>query len=102
MKPDATAETELLAVLERFCSAFADRDAEAVIRLLIRGPDVIVCPRRLYDGGADVIAPSEDTRRSVRSLRGLAITPSIRGLKRATLGRARRLLSGICAEVGPR
>jgi hypothetical protein len=35
VKPDAATETELLEVLERFCSAFADRDAEAVMRLFM-------------------------------------------------------------------
>jgi uncharacterized protein (TIGR02246 family) len=42
VKPDAATETELLEVLERFCSAFADRDAEAVMRLFVRDPDVVV------------------------------------------------------------
>ena len=42
MKPDAATETELLEVLERFCSAFADRDAEAVMRLFVPDPDVVV------------------------------------------------------------
>jgi hypothetical protein len=31
VKPDTAIEAELIGVLERFCSAFADRDAEAVI-----------------------------------------------------------------------
>jgi uncharacterized protein (TIGR02246 family) len=42
VKPDAATETELLAVLEHFCSAFADRDAEAVMRLFVPDPDVVV------------------------------------------------------------
>ena len=42
MKPDAATETELLEVLERFSSAFADRDAEAVMRLFVPDPDVVV------------------------------------------------------------
>jgi uncharacterized protein (TIGR02246 family) len=42
VKPDAASETELLEVLERFCSALADRDAEAVMRLFIPDPDVVV------------------------------------------------------------
>jgi hypothetical protein len=42
VKPDAATETELLEVLERFCSAFADRNAEAVMRLFVPGPDVVV------------------------------------------------------------
>ena len=33
VKPDTAIEPELIGVLERFCSAFADRDAEAVIHL---------------------------------------------------------------------
>jgi limonene-1,2-epoxide hydrolase len=33
LEPDTATETELIAVIERFCSAFADRDAEAVVRL---------------------------------------------------------------------
>jgi hypothetical protein len=35
VKPDAATETELIEVLERFCSGFADRDAEAVLRLFV-------------------------------------------------------------------
>ncbi len=42
MKPDAGTEAELIGVLERFCSAFADRDAEAVMRLFAPDPDVVV------------------------------------------------------------
>jgi ketosteroid isomerase-like protein len=42
VKPDAATETELLEVLERFCSAFADRDAEALMRLFVPDPDVVV------------------------------------------------------------
>jgi hypothetical protein len=38
VKPDAATETALIEVLERFCSGFADQDAEAVMRLLARGP----------------------------------------------------------------
>jgi limonene-1,2-epoxide hydrolase len=40
VKPDAATETELLEVLKRFCSAFTDRDAEAVMRLFVPDPDV--------------------------------------------------------------
>ena len=36
IKPDAAGETELIAVLESFCSGFADRDGEAVMRLMAR------------------------------------------------------------------
>jgi uncharacterized protein (TIGR02246 family) len=32
----------LIEVLERFCSGFADRDAEAVMRLFAPDPDVVV------------------------------------------------------------
>ena len=42
MKPDAATEMELLEVLQRFCSGFADREAEAVMRLFGRDPDVLV------------------------------------------------------------
>jgi len=42
LKPDAAAGTELLEVLERFCSAFADRDAEAVTCLFVPEPEVVV------------------------------------------------------------
>ena len=42
MRADADTETELMEVLERFCSGFADRDAEAVIRLFAPVPDVVV------------------------------------------------------------
>jgi uncharacterized protein (TIGR02246 family) len=42
MKPDAATEAELVEVLERFCSAFADHEAEAVMRLFGGDPDVVV------------------------------------------------------------
>lgn len=42
MKPDAATEAELVQVLERFCSAFADGDADAVISLFGPDPDVVV------------------------------------------------------------
>ena len=42
MKPDAGTEAELISVLECFCSAFAERDAEAVMRLFAAAPDVVV------------------------------------------------------------
>jgi uncharacterized protein (TIGR02246 family) len=42
VKPDAATETELIEVLERFCSAFADRDAAAVMRLFAPDPGVVV------------------------------------------------------------
>jgi uncharacterized protein (TIGR02246 family) len=42
VKPDAATETELIEVLERFCSAFADRDREAVMRLIAPDPGVVV------------------------------------------------------------
>ena len=38
---DAGPESDLIATLERFCSAFADRDADAVMRL-VAAPDVVV------------------------------------------------------------
>ena len=42
MKPDAATETELIEVLERFCSAFANRDAAAVMRLFAPDAGVVV------------------------------------------------------------
>ena len=42
MKPDAGVEAELISVLECFCSAFAERDAEAVMRLFAPDPAVVV------------------------------------------------------------
>jgi uncharacterized protein (TIGR02246 family) len=41
VKSDAT-ETELIEVLERFCSGFAARDAEAALSLFASDPDVVV------------------------------------------------------------
>jgi ketosteroid isomerase-like protein len=37
---EAQAETELIAILERFCSAFAQRDADAVMSLFGADPDL--------------------------------------------------------------
>ncbi|MCA1681196.1 MAG: nuclear transport factor 2 family protein [Actinobacteria bacterium] len=42
MKPDTDTEADLIDVLNRFCSAFADRDAEAVMRLCAAHPDLVV------------------------------------------------------------
>lgn len=42
MKPDAATEVELIRVLESFCSGFADRDSEAVLRLFGADADVVV------------------------------------------------------------
>ena len=42
VKPDVATETELIEVLERFCSGFADRDIEAVMRLFAPDPNVLV------------------------------------------------------------
>jgi ketosteroid isomerase-like protein len=42
VKTDAAIETELIEVLESFCSALEDRDVEAVIHLLAPDPDVVV------------------------------------------------------------
>jgi ketosteroid isomerase-like protein len=39
---DAATKTELIGVLEAFCSGFADRDAEAVIRIVAPDPDLVV------------------------------------------------------------
>lgn len=42
VSPDAPIESELVGVLESFCAGFADRDAEAVMRLFGPDPDVVV------------------------------------------------------------
>ena len=42
MRPDAQTEAQLLDVLESFCSAFAARDAGAVMRLVGPGADLVV------------------------------------------------------------
>jgi uncharacterized protein (TIGR02246 family) len=42
LRPDPQTEAELIGVLESFCRAFADRDAEAVMRLLAPDADVVV------------------------------------------------------------
>ena len=42
VKPDTQTATELIEVLERFCTAFADRDADAVLRLCAPDPDLVV------------------------------------------------------------
>ncbi len=42
MKPDAATETELIEVLDRFCSGFPDRDPEAVMCVCARDRDLVV------------------------------------------------------------
>lgn len=42
MKLDAATEAELIGALQRFCSAFAARDADAVMSLFAPDPDVVV------------------------------------------------------------
>lgn len=42
MRPDRQTEAQLLGVLESFCSAFANRDAGAVMRLVGAGADLVV------------------------------------------------------------
>jgi hypothetical protein len=42
VRPDAANVTELIEVLNCFCSGFADRDAEAVMRLFAPDPDMAV------------------------------------------------------------
>jgi uncharacterized protein (TIGR02246 family) len=42
LRPEPQTEAELIAVLERFCTAFADRDGEAVMRLFAPDADVVV------------------------------------------------------------
>ena len=42
LRPDPQTEAELIGVLESFCRAFADRDGEAVMRLLAPDADVVV------------------------------------------------------------
>jgi ketosteroid isomerase-like protein len=41
-KPDPATETKLIGVLERFCFAFAGRDADAVMHLIVPDRDVVV------------------------------------------------------------
>jgi uncharacterized protein (TIGR02246 family) len=41
-QPDTATEAELIGVLERFSSAFADRDAEAVLHLFAPTDDIVV------------------------------------------------------------
>jgi uncharacterized protein (TIGR02246 family) len=57
VKSDTTIEAELIGVLERFCSAFADRDAEAVIHLFVDDGDVVVVTSEepLLRGAAELI-----------------------------------------------
>jgi ketosteroid isomerase-like protein len=42
VKPDHATRTELMGVLERFCSAFADRKADALMDLFVPDGDVVV------------------------------------------------------------
>ena len=42
MKADAQTEAALLEILESFCSGFAARDAEGVMRLFAGDPDVVM------------------------------------------------------------
>ena len=42
MESDSATETELIGVLERFCSAFADRNAKAVMRLFAPTDNIVV------------------------------------------------------------
>jgi uncharacterized protein (TIGR02246 family) len=42
VKPDHATETGLIRVLERFCSAFADRKAEAIMELFVPDGDLVV------------------------------------------------------------
>ena len=56
-KPDPGTETKLIGVLERFCSAFADRDADAVMHLLVPDGDVVVVTSEepLLRGAAELV-----------------------------------------------
>jgi limonene-1,2-epoxide hydrolase len=42
VKPDDVSETELIEVLDHFCSGFASRDAETVLRACALDPDLVV------------------------------------------------------------
>jgi uncharacterized protein (TIGR02246 family) len=42
VKADAQTEAALLEILESFCSGFAARDADGVMRLFARDPDVVM------------------------------------------------------------
>jgi hypothetical protein len=47
VRPDDATEADLIAVLERFCSGFADRDADAVIGLFVPDPGLVVVTSEL-------------------------------------------------------
>jgi ketosteroid isomerase-like protein len=55
---DAVTETELIAVLERFCTGFADRDAKAMMSVFGPDPDrdvvVVTSEESLLRGPAEV------------------------------------------------
>ena len=42
MKPSARMKADVISVLERFCSAFAERNVNTVMRLVAPDPDVVV------------------------------------------------------------
>jgi len=42
VKPDAQIESELIEILESFCAAFAERDADAVMRLFAPDAELVV------------------------------------------------------------
>ena len=42
MKPEIAIEREVIRVLEQFCFAFAERDKEAVMKLVAPDPDLVV------------------------------------------------------------
>jgi hypothetical protein len=42
VKPDDANEAELIEILDRFCSGFASRNAEAVFALCVPDPDLVV------------------------------------------------------------
>jgi hypothetical protein len=56
VKPNHATKTELIGVLERFCSAFADRKAEAVMDLFAPDGDVVVVTSKepLLRGAAEL------------------------------------------------
>ena len=76
LQVDAATKTELIEVLDRFCSAFADRDAEAVMRLFTPDPGV--------SGGS---SPSSGIEKALlrQSLTSRALTQGLARPKHAQL-----------------
>jgi hypothetical protein len=55
MKPDPRTETEVIGVLQSFCSGFADRDADRVMRLFYeRDPTVVTSEEPVLRGRSEL------------------------------------------------